>query len=160
MLSTLKYYASWFIAGLFGYVIPFWVWALVGLAAAIAVFVFLPVLVPERIRMAICGLVFTLGAILSAGSWGIDHGISIERVKWERIVANEKLRLKLEAESNLQREQQRADSAELQSKILRGQLDAILSDTAPISQPASVDCPPAVAEPTARRLRDLKPRRH
>jgi hypothetical protein len=130
---------NWAFAGLFGYLIHWWVWALLGLAAAIAVFLLLPALVPERLRVLLAAAAFSIGAIISAGSWGINHGIHTERISWELKVAKERKRLANEAAQQLAAEAERAANAELESLELRKQLDALLNAPAPDpSKPATV----------------------
>lgn len=158
MWFWIKYYFNWGLASVFGYVIPWWFWALVGLAAAISVFMLLPVAIPERLRTIAASIVLSIGLCISAGSWGLDHGIHTERMKWERTVAQEKLRLKLEAQRELSNEQKRTADAEAHSKSLKEQLDAIIVEAS--QTPDAPSCPGVVIpESTARRLHNLTGRR-
>lgn len=154
MLNTISYYASWAFAGLFGLVVPWWAWGLIGLAASIATFLFVPALVPERMRLALSGLVLMLGAILSAGSWGIVHGVHLERSKWEVKAARERLRLQMNSSRVIKNEMRRTAEAKAASEDLQRQLKELLEDDTP-EEPAAC-APPIIPESFARSVRGWK----
>ena len=82
VIGHVPVWASTAFTWLFGVVVPWWAWAGVGLAGGMAVYLLLPALTPDKLRSFLAMLVVSAGAIISAGSWGIDFGVHQERDVW------------------------------------------------------------------------------
>lgn len=150
----LEYIFSWLFASIFGYVIPWWFYPLMGAILAAACFVILPFGVDGSMRLFIAQCVLAIGVCLGALSWGVSYGIGIENARWLGLQNAEIERVKAGLEAQIQHETARRALAEATVKNLKETLRD-LDKEADAEQDASALC---VSEPIANRLRSLSRR--
>lgn len=114
---------QWAQAGLFGWVVPWWLWVVAGGALAVVV----AVMVPGRLGMGLAILPLIIGGDIGFYSLGNANGIALERQTWERREAATVNRLREEAQVSLTFEQSRREAAEASSRELSQKLDEVLS---------------------------------
>lgn len=154
----------------FGVIVPWWAWAAVGLAGGIAVFILLPAVTPERLRAFLAMVVFSIGAIISAGSWGIDYGVGTERAAW--LIKLEDLKTGIRAAERLEiakeqlRQKQAAEASASRNKELFDVIDQANREETVVAPSTGTQagslhptCPPAIGRDAVERLRLWQPRR-
>lgn len=152
-MTTFMYYGSLVLTWVFGLVVPWWAWALMGLSGAAAVWLLLPSAVSlwgvslklDRAHDALAAAVLAVGLVASSVSWGIEYGTAVANEGWERERAAEVRRLEEGLKAETAVEAQRANNAEDYAKFLAGELQDVLDQKSPTSEGL---CPPdAIAVP-------------
>jgi hypothetical protein len=152
-MGTLAFALGW-VQYIMGIVFPWWSYAAVGVAGAIALFLLLPAGVPTTLRQFLAMAALCAGVCVSAYAMGRHEGQDFERELWTRKIEAERARLAEGFTDQLTKEQRRAQEAEQAMADLRKQIEGISASADKVDKPDDI----AVPEHIARSLSDLRPR--
>jgi hypothetical protein len=147
-------WALGWVQSIMGMIVPWWAYAVAGVAAGIAAFILIPPAVPTSLRQLAAMALISIGVCISAYSMGRHFGEDHEREVWTRRIEAEKARLAEGFTDQLTKEQRRAQEAEQASADLRKELERISASADKVDKPDDI----VVPEHIARSLSDLRPR--
>jgi hypothetical protein len=137
-----------------GMIVPWWAYAVAGVAAGIAAFLLLPAGVSLQLRQFAAMALISAGVCISAYSMGRHFGEDFEREVWTRKIEAERVRLAAGFTDQLIKEQRRAQEAEQAQAELLAQIKEINTSADKVDKPDDI----VVPEPIARSLSNLRPR--